>query len=118
MLKTVVVEHYMRTLGGKKLRSSATALGWFRDDLPIRRIRTSPLPSNRVRPTGRTVISRSVPVTLRHSHLACLKAGDVQSAQGACVLVADCRGIKRTGANKHGIDDPIRGGGDRVGGDP
>ena len=88
MLKTVVVEHYMRTLGGKKLRSSATALGWFRDDIPSRRIRTSPLPSNRVRPTGRTVISRSVPVTLRHSHLACLKAGDVQSAQGVC---ARCR---------------------------
>jgi hypothetical protein len=33
MLDTVVVEHYPRTLGEKRLRSSAAALGWFREDL-------------------------------------------------------------------------------------
>lgn len=33
MLDTVVVEHYLRTLGEKRLRSSAAALEWFREDL-------------------------------------------------------------------------------------
>lgn len=33
MLDTVVVDHYLKAFGERKLRSSATALGWFRDDL-------------------------------------------------------------------------------------